>query len=157
MTSTTPRTSPALSRPSPAATSSSRTWTPRGWSWTWTRCASWPASSAPSTSSSTCRFPASIAPCAPGYVDHVARTLDHPDPEALLKGDEARVTQAIRNWHAERLRELGFEHITRRVVCVEANNSPLYDVVLASRHPRAVDLFNKANRLDLTGQMGLGL
>jgi three-Cys-motif partner protein len=90
-----------------------------------------------------------------GYVDHVARTLDHPDPEALLNNDEARVTQAIRNWHAGRMRELGFEHITRRVVCVEANNSPLYDVVLASRHPRAVELFNKANRIDLGGQMGL--
>ena len=94
---------------------------------------------------------------AAGYHDRVARTLDHPDPEGLIVGDEARVTTAIRGWHAERLREMGLEHITRRVVCVEANKSPLYDVVLASRHPRAVDLFNKANAVDLGGQMGLSV
>jgi three-Cys-motif partner protein len=92
-----------------------------------------------------------------GYFDGAARTLDHPNPSALLTGDEGRVTQAIRNWHSERLQELGFEHITRRVVRVEANNSPLYDVVLASRHPRAVQLFNTANRVDLGGQLGLSL
>jgi three-Cys-motif partner protein len=82
----------------------------------------------------------------------VEAALDHPRPAELLTGDPP---QAIRDWHARRLEDLGLEHITRRTVRVQANNSPLYDVVLASRHPKAVELFAKANRQDRFGQSSM--
>ncbi len=37
------------------------------------------------------------------------------------------------------------DHITRRCVRTAGTNSPLYDIVLASRHPKAIELWDKAN------------
>ncbi len=94
---------------------------------------------------------------AAGQTERAAHVLDHDDPARLLRGGECRAANTIRRWYDRRLGELGHTHIARRTVCVQANNSPLYDVVLASRHPRAVELFEKANRVDLGGQIGLDI
>jgi three-Cys-motif partner protein len=92
---------------------------------------------------------------AAGHGAGAAKTLDHPAPMELLRCGPQRVPDAIRRWHEGKLNDLGLGYVTRRVVCVQANNSPLYDVVYASRHPRGVELFNKANAEDHGGQLGL--
>lgn len=81
--------------------------------------------------------------------------LDHPSPLDLLRPDEGSTADAIRAYYDERLRSLGFEHITRRCVRTEPTNSPLYDIVLASRNPKAVELWEKANRVPQNPQLGL--
>ncbi len=87
-----------------------------------------------------------------------ARALGHPDPLQLLRGDDMCVADAIRAYYYEQLRgPAGMPHIAApRTVCVTANNSPLYDIVLASRHPKAVELWEKANRVGPPPQMVLG-
>ncbi len=71
--------------------------------------------------------------------------LNHPNPRELLHPDEGRTAENIRAHYDAQLRSLGLQHITRRCVKTAATNSPLYDIVLASRHPRAVELWDKAN------------
>jgi three-Cys-motif partner protein len=71
--------------------------------------------------------------------------LNHPKPRELVHPDEGRTAQNIREHYDAQLRSLGLQHITRRCVKTSATNSPLYDIVLASRHPRAIELWNKAN------------
>jgi three-Cys-motif partner protein len=71
--------------------------------------------------------------------------LNHPKPMELVHPEEGRTAQNIRDWYDEQLRSLGLIHIARRCVKTQPTNSPLYDVVLASRKDTAVKLFEKAN------------
>jgi hypothetical protein len=71
--------------------------------------------------------------------------LDHANPIELMSPQEGRTAQNIRDYYDERLRSVGLEYITRRQINTSTTNSPLYDVVMASRHPTAVKLFEKAN------------
>lgn len=86
-----------------------------------------------------------------------ARALGHPNPLELLHGGEQRVDDAIRAHYNAQLRSVGMDYIAKpRTVCVTANNSPLYDIILASRHPKAVELWEKANKLAPLPQLVLG-
>lgn len=71
--------------------------------------------------------------------------LNHPNPVELVHREEGRTAQNTRDHYDEQLRGLGLIHIARRCVKTQPNNSPLYDVVLASRKDTAVKLFEKAN------------
>lgn len=71
--------------------------------------------------------------------------LGHPNPVELVAPEEGRTAQNIRDYYDAKLRGLGFEHIARRCVRTAWSNSPLYDVVLASRNSTAVKLFERAN------------
>jgi len=73
--------------------------------------------------------------------------LNHPNPMELVHPEEGRTAQNIRDWYEEQLRSLGLIHIARRCVKTATTNSPLYDVVLASRNDTAVSLWEKANPL----------
>jgi len=71
-------------------------------------------------------------------------------------GKEGRTAENIRAYYDEKLRSLGLIHIARRCVRVVANNSPLYDVVLASRKDTAVKLWEKANPEPKNEQLWFG-
>jgi hypothetical protein len=61
----------------------------------------------------------------------------------------------IREHYLAQLENLGLKHIARRPVAVECNNSPLYDIVLASRHTsaaRPVEPLSSARDLRLPGR-----
>jgi three-Cys-motif partner protein len=92
---------------------------------------------------------------AAGGVAGPSLMLDHPSPMDLLRPDEGGTADAIRAHYDERLRSLGFAHITRRCVRTEPTNSPLYDIVLVSRNAKAVELWDKANRTPKSHQLGL--
>jgi three-Cys-motif partner protein len=77
--------------------------------------------------------------------------LDHPDPRQLYIASDP--VAAIRHHYDGRLGELGFEHIARRTVHT-SNNAPYYDIVLASRHHKGPELFEKANLVDEPPQLG---
>lgn len=85
--------------------------------------------------------------------------LNHPNPLELLHRDEGRTAENIRAHYDAQLRTLGLGHITRRCVSTASTNSPLYDIMLASRHPKAIELWNKANvepKPPAGVQLGLG-
>ena len=73
--------------------------------------------------------------------------LGHSNPMELVHPSAGRTAQNIRQHYDEQLRSLGLVHIARRCVKTDWSNSPLYDVIIASRKEMAVKLFNKANPL----------
>lgn len=83
--------------------------------------------------------------------------LNHPNPQELLHSDRGRTAQNIRDHYDAQLRDLGLVHIARRPVRSVTTNSPLYDIVLASRKDTAVELWEKANREPKSRQLGLRL
>jgi three-Cys-motif partner protein len=84
--------------------------------------------------------------------------LNHRNPGELLDPRPGWTADNIRAHYDHQLTLLGLEHIAHRCVKTTATNSPLYDIVLASRHPRGVDLWNKANRKpEPPPQLQLGL
>jgi hypothetical protein len=66
--------------------------------------------------------------------------LNHRNPMELVHPEEGRTAQNIREHYDEQLKSLGLIHIARRCVKTQPTNSPLYDVVLASRKDTAVKL-----------------
>lgn len=82
---------------------------------------------------------------AAGGVEKPALMLNHPNPLELLHPEPGRTAQNIREHYNEQLCSLGLIHIARRCVKTAWSNSPLYDVILASRHSAAVKLWERAN------------
>lgn len=80
-----------------------------------------------------------------GGVANPALMLNHPNPIELLNETEGHPADNIRRHYELQLRNLGLVHTARRCVNTHRTNSPLYDIVLASRHDMAVKLFEKAN------------
>jgi len=78
------------------------------------------------------------------------RFLEHPQPRDLLRPSPRRrstalTIEAIRAHYDRKLiDELQFLQPARRTVYFPADN-PYYDILLASRHPRALELWNKTN------------
>lgn len=94
---------------------------------------------------------------AAGGVDGPSLMLNHQNPKELLRPDEGCTADAIRTHYDEQLRGLGLLHIARRCVKTTPTNSPLYDIVLASRKATAVELWEKANGKPKTDQLGLAI
>ncbi len=91
-----------------------------------------------------------------GHTDGPRLMLNEPNPLRFLTPDVGRASGAIREHYRDQLREkLGFEHIAWRSVSTRTTRSPLYDVILASRNSRATDLFEKANNVTESGQLGI--
>ncbi len=62
---------------------------------------------------------------------------------------------AVRDHYRGKLRELGYTHFAAKEVRSEVRKSPLYDFILASKHPRAIDLFEKVTQETALGQLAL--
>jgi len=81
--------------------------------------------------------------------------LNHPHPMELVDPSPGQTAENIRVHYIQQLHQLGFVHTTRRCVHTEWSNSPLYDVILASRKDIAVKLFEAANGKKQSSQLGL--
>jgi len=87
------------------------------------------------------------------------RFLNHPQPRHLLLPEPGRLATdvticAIRRHYDEQLMSLGFKAPARRTVYFPADN-PYYDVLLVSRHERALELWNRTNPLPEDPQLSL--
>jgi three-Cys-motif partner protein len=89
------------------------------------------------------------------------RFLDHPRPHELLSPSPTRRSTAatiarIREHYDNKLTGLGFKQPARRTVYFPADN-PYYDILLASRHDRGLELWNKTNPEPIDPQLSLTL
>jgi three-Cys-motif partner protein len=87
------------------------------------------------------------------------RFLDHHAPIELIQPDASRPStrptiEAIRSHYDAQLVALGFKPPARRSVNFPADN-PYYDILLASRHDRGLELWNKTNPLPVDPQLSL--
>jgi hypothetical protein len=62
---------------------------------------------------------------------------------------------AVRDHYREKLGEFGYGHFVSKEVRSETRKSPLYDFILASKHERAQDLFEKVTQETAHGQLKL--
>jgi hypothetical protein len=87
------------------------------------------------------------------------RLLNHHAPIELIRPDANRpnrraTIEAIRSHYDAQLVALGFKQPARRTVNFPADN-PYYDILLASRHDRGLELWNKTNPLPVDPQLSL--
>jgi three-Cys-motif partner protein len=87
------------------------------------------------------------------------RSLNHTAPIELVRPDAQRpntpaTIEAIRGHYDDQLIGLGFLKPARRTVNFPAEN-PYYDILLASRHPRGLDLWNKTNPIPFDPKLSL--
>ena len=79
-------------------------------------------------------------------IDLIRPTVDRPNTSATI--------EAIRRHYDQQLMALGFLQPARRTVNFPADN-PYYDILLASRHTRGLDLWNKTNPEPVDPQLSL--
>jgi three-Cys-motif partner protein len=87
------------------------------------------------------------------------RFLNHHAPIELIQPDASRpntraTIDAIRSHYDAQLVALGFKRPARRTVNFPADN-PYYDILLASRHDRGLELWNKTNPIPVDPQLSL--
>ena len=92
---------------------------------------------------------------AAGGVAKPAKMLNHPDPCVLIDPRPNQTAHNIREHYNGQLRSLGLDHITSVCIKTEPTQSPLYDIVVASRNELAVRLWENANRKRGAIQLGL--
>ena len=90
-----------------------------------------------------------------GHSKLAASVLDLRDTAGLV-GKDGKWGDNVRSVMNERLNVLGFPHRTRREIRTGQTNSPLYELLVASRDPKAVELFEKAAAIEPDGQRQLG-
>ncbi len=77
-----------------------------------------------------------------GQAAKAAKVLNHDEPIKLLASPNARTS--IREWFERQLGALGYDQFCTQPIRLHCNNSPLYDLFLASRNPKAKQFFTDA-------------
>lgn len=91
-----------------------------------------------------------------GHEKKASRVLDHPQPARLVdKRAKADWGPSVREYFERQLRSLGYDRFGTEVIRSHSRRSPLYDLTLASRDPRALDFFKKATNRGPDGQLSL--
>lgn len=87
-----------------------------------------------------------------------ARLLGHERPIDLIsKSGKQDWGPSIRDHYERRLRALGYEHFKAEVIRSHSRNSPLYDLMIASRNEKAIEFFREAMKRPPTGQRSLDI
>jgi len=91
-----------------------------------------------------------------GHEGKASRVLGHEAPlELITKRARADWGPSVRTWFERQLRAMDYDHFATEVIKSHSKRSPLYDLVLASRDPRALDFFQKATNRGVSGQYTL--
>jgi three-Cys-motif partner protein len=91
-----------------------------------------------------------------GHEGKASRVLGHEAPlELITKRARADWGPSVRTWFERQLRAMGYDQFATEVIKSHSKRSPLYDLVLASRDPRALDFFKKATNCGVSGQYTL--
>lgn len=92
----------------------------------------------------------------PADVGKAAAVLGHNDPMSLVATGTNRMWgPTIRNWYENRLRGIGYEHFATQVINLHGRNVAIYDLMIASRNPRAIEFFGQAVQRGPGGQYSL--
>lgn len=95
---------------------------------------------------------------APGNSHLAAKMLGTEDPTALIaSGTNRQWGPSIRTFFERQLRGLGYEHFESQTIRSHSKNAEQYDLLLASRDPKAADFFREAQHRGPNGLMTLDL
>ena len=90
---------------------------------------------------------------AAGFSSKAGRVLDHTAPHELLLG--ANRGASVRDWYWRKLEAERFRYIDSVPINLRGTNRALYDLVVASRHERAVEFFQESLGVGPAGQYAL--
>ena len=90
-----------------------------------------------------------------GHEGKASHVLNHPAPIELIGPTSGRPGVSLREWFERQLRTLGYEHFAAEVIRLHEKNTPLYDLMLASREAKATRFFAEAQRRGPGGQYRL--
>ena len=95
---------------------------------------------------------------APGNTTRAAHMLGTGDPRALIEQRaNHRWGPSIREFFERQLRGLGYDHFETQVINSHSRNAHQYDLLLASRDPKAAEFFREAQRRGPRGLMTMDL
>jgi three-Cys-motif partner protein len=87
-----------------------------------------------------------------GHEDKAARVLNHPMPSELIGPTSGKANVSLREWFERQLRGLRYEYFASEVIKQHQKRVPLYDLMLASRSPKAKQFFEEAQKRGPGGQ-----
>jgi three-Cys-motif partner protein len=91
-----------------------------------------------------------------GHETKAGQVLDIDEPLSLIGPTSTKTNVTMRQYFESRLCALGYEHFASESIR-NSKNSPLYDLLLASRDPRAKEFFEKALQRHPDGQYRMSL
>jgi three-Cys-motif partner protein len=92
-----------------------------------------------------------------GHSELAARMLGTSDPKSLVAGNRRDWGPSIREFFQRKLQGLGYEHFESQTIRSYSKNVEQYDLLLASRDPKAVEFFREAQRRGPNGLMTMDL
>lgn len=92
----------------------------------------------------------------PADVRKAAAVLGHPTPlDLIAQGTNRTWGPTVRQWFENRLRGIGYDCFETEVIKLHMKKVPIYDLMIASRTPLAVQFFNEAIKRGPQGQYSL--
>jgi hypothetical protein len=90
-----------------------------------------------------------------GHEEKASRVLNHPAPIELIGPGSGRPGTSLRQWFERQLGTLGYDQFEAQSIKLASKNVALYDLMLASREPRAKEFFREAIKRGPGGQYTL--
>lgn len=93
-----------------------------------------------------------------GHTDKVSKILNTDDPQTLVaEGTGREWGPSVRTTFERQLQALGYRHFETQTIRSHAKNTEQYDLLLASRNPKAAEFFREAQRRGPNGLMTMDL
>jgi three-Cys-motif partner protein len=90
-----------------------------------------------------------------GHEGKASLVLNHPSPVELIGPGSGRPGTSVRQYFQRQLGALSYNQFAVQSIKLHSKNVPLYDLMLASRKPRAKQLFEEAQKRGPGGQYTL--
>jgi three-Cys-motif partner protein len=101
--------------------------------------------------------PGALRALGAGQEAKASRVLNHPAPIELIGPTSGRPGVSLRDWFQRQLGTLGYREFAAEQIRLHSKNVPLYDLMLASRKPRARQFFEEAQKRGPGGQYRMDL
>jgi len=92
-----------------------------------------------------------------GHAGKAGLVLGHEAPLELIGAGSGRAGVSLRQWYEAKLHGLGYSEFAAQAIRLHGKNVPIYDLLIASRKPRAVQFFEEARKRGPGGQYTLTL
>ena len=92
-----------------------------------------------------------------GKAEKAARVLGHDDPLELLGPSSGRTGVSLRQWFQRKLAGLEYNHFDAELIRFQDTQTPLYDLMIASRESKAIQFFGEARKRGPRGQYGFAV
>jgi three-Cys-motif partner protein len=90
-----------------------------------------------------------------GHEAKASLVLNHPSPVELIGPGSGRPGTSVREYFERQLGGLGYSEFATQPIKLDGKNVPLYDILLASREPKAKQFFEESQKRGPGGQYAM--